>query len=87
MDLRAVATARTVLLTWMDRSNAETQYIVERVLQKRDAFQVIARLGANATAYTDSSVPRGTHHYRVRAFSAETNQFSAYSNVASVRVK
>jgi hypothetical protein len=86
-NLRASGAKGTAHLTWTDQSTAETEFIVERALEKRDAFQVLGRVGANATSFTDTAVPRGVHYYRVRAFSATTGELSPYSNVAGARVK
>ena len=86
-DLTAAVANRTVQLTWTDRSTGETEYVVERASSRRDDFQVRARLGPDATSYTDVTVTRGTYLYRVRAFSATGGQFSPYSTVLSVRVR
>jgi hypothetical protein len=86
-DFRAVVTGNTVQLTWTDGSTGETEYIVERALEKRDGFAIRARLGPDATGYLDTGLTRGFHRYRVRTFSAETGQFSAYSNTVQVRVR
>ena len=86
-NLKVSGLKRAAHLTWTDQSSTETEFVIERALEKRDTFHVLARVGANATSFTDTGVPRGVHSYRVRAFSAATGRFSAYSNVARARVK
>lgn len=84
--LTATAAKRAVTLAWSDNSSDETQFLIERSLSATDGFVEIATFGANATRYVDSTViKKTTYFYRVRAASGPAR--SAYSNVASVRVK
>jgi PKD repeat protein len=85
-NLQAVASNGSVQLTWVDRSTAETDVVIERAGSKRDTFVEIARVGANVTSFTDNSLSRGWYRYRVRACSAVTGQCSPYSNIVEVRV-
>jgi len=81
--LAATATGPTqVNLTWTDNSADETGFQVERAIGA-GAFGVIATVGANVTAYSDTTVVGGTtYSYRVLATGAGGN--SAYSNTATV---
>lgn len=85
--LRAEVTERTVLLSWTRQSAGETEYIVERASAWRGEYQVIARLPPDASSYADAGVERGVYRYRVRAFSANTGQFSPYSNTVILGVR
>jgi len=69
-------------LTWTDASNNESGFQVERMVPG-GAFQLIASVGADATAYVDTGLSRGvTYTYRVRAVNLDGG--SSYSNEASV---
>lgn len=74
-------------LTWVDNSNNEQSFVVERSANDTDHFSVIATLGANMTSFTDSSSlsKKTAYYYRVKATNA--NGSSDYSNVARVYVK
>ena len=85
--LHATVSSRTVRLSWADLSRGETEYVVERSSEKRDGFQMVARLGADAASYTETVVPKIQYRYRVRAFSATNGQASAYSNVVAARAR
>ena len=85
--LKAVVSGRSVQLSWADSSTGETEYIVERSSEKRDGFQVIARLSAGATSFAETISSRVQYRYRVRAFSATNGQASAYSNVVAVKAR
>ncbi|WP_299238715.1 S8 family serine peptidase [Sulfurihydrogenibium sp.] len=71
------------ILTWQDNSNIETGYIVERKSDNSN-WTVIARLGVNATSYTDNNLTSGTYYYRVKA--VYNTEESLYSNEASITV-
>jgi len=75
-----------VRLAWSDRSNNEQSFAVERSTSSGSGFVEIARVGANATGYTDAAAQRRSlYYYRVRAINSGGS--SGYSNTASVRVK
>jgi hypothetical protein len=86
--LSASVTGNTVQLTWVDAANNETSYFVYRAWKPKGKanpdFNAVATLGANATSYTDSSVPNGQHLYKVTA--ANANGESAPSNTVTVTV-
>jgi hypothetical protein len=72
--------AAQLTLTWADAVGA-TQYLVERADITLGLFVEIARVGADATSYTDTAVPTGvTYCYRLR--SAGAAGYSDYSGVA-----
>jgi subtilisin family serine protease len=71
------------ILTWQDNSNIETGYIVERKVDNSN-WNVIARLPANTTSYTDNNLASMTYYYRVKA--VYNTEESLYSNDASITV-
>jgi subtilisin family serine protease len=71
------------ILTWQDNSNIETGYVVERKSDNSN-WNVIARLGANATSYMDNNLTPMTYYYRVKA--VYNTEESLYSNEASITV-
>jgi hypothetical protein len=84
--LNATPGKRTVRLSWTDNSHDETGFVIERSASLSDSFVQIAAVGANATSYTDTAVAKkATYYYRVRAVAGTAR--SAYTNVASARVK
>lgn len=78
-------------MTWIDNSTDETGFVLERK-QDSGAYSVlVAALAANLTAYTDSSVVRGTapvtYTYRIKAVRTEADKSvtsSAYSAEACI---
>src|SRR6185436_11417336 len=76
------ATTTSLELTWVDASNDETGFELERGAAASGPFAKIASSVANATSYGDVGLMPGTaYFYRVRAINAAGA--SAYSNVAS----
>jgi len=68
-------------LSWVDNSNNETGFKIERKTGVGGSYNQIASVGANVTTYSDSGRNQGTTYcYRVRAYNAGGN--SAYSNEA-----
>lgn len=81
-NLSATAAVGAVSLGWVDRSNNETSFEIQR-RTAGGTWAQLATTGANATAYLDSTVVAGTaYEYRVRARNSGGN--SAWSNIASV---
>ena len=67
-------------LTWVDASNNEDGFRVERQTNG-GAFTLLRTLGANVTAYSDTALFEGIQYcYRVLAFNASGS--SGYSNLA-----
>jgi len=70
-------------LTWLDNSDNEDGFEIERGLDGVD-FAHIGTVGAGATSYSDTTVAENTtYYYRVRAYN--TGGDSDYSNVDSAR--
>jgi hypothetical protein len=69
---------------WVDNSNNETGFLIERSLDNV-LFSVVASTTAGITSYNNFGVASGaTYYYKVRAFN--TGGFSAYSNTTSVTI-
>lgn len=71
--------------TWVDNSNNETNFVLERkavaCATALPAFGVLVTLPANTVTYVDNAVTEGvTYCYRVKATNAAGD--SAYSNTA-----
>jgi fibronectin type 3 domain-containing protein len=77
-----VLSSTSVRLNWLDNSNNETQFDIQRRISPA-AFASIGTVAANVTTYTDNSAQPGTaYDYVVRAINGAGG--SAYSNMASV---
>ncbi|NVJ65204.1 MAG: S8 family serine peptidase [Gammaproteobacteria bacterium] len=78
------ATIVSVDLNWMDNSNNEDGFVVERCVETgkgRNKTCNFAQIATTTTAaYSDTSVPDGTVKYRVKAYNGVGD--SAYSNEA-----
>jgi len=73
-------------LSWVDTSNDETSFSIERSTTIDSGFAEIATVGANTPIYSDRSVARKTtYYYRVRAVRGAAR--STYSNTAAARTK
>ncbi|MBI5929038.1 MAG: PD40 domain-containing protein [Chloroflexi bacterium] len=84
-QLIALPTSQTATqLTWTDNLVDESSWVVERSLNGRDQWSVIANLPADTTSYADSGLICSTrYYYRVRAYTANSTTYSTYSIVAS----
>jgi len=74
----------SVRLTWVDTSDSETGFRIERrlTLPATSAYSLVATVGANVTSYQDAGLaPRTSYTYRIQTINGAT--FSAYSNEAS----
>lgn len=75
-------TANSVRVAWVDGSNNEAQFEIQRRLTPVGAFALVAAVGADVVAYTDTSLAAATtYEYRVRA--SNGGGASAFSNIAS----
>ena len=73
--------AASFQLTWIDNSEDEDGFRIERKLQSNGTYAVITTVGANVTSYGDSGLANSTAYcYRVNAFNSAGN--SAYTNEA-----
>lgn len=74
-----------IKLTWTDKSDNETGFIVERGVSEGGPYSELPAVGANVTELVDTGLnPDTTYYYRVRAYKAGTpNIYSEYSVVAS----
>lgn len=74
--------ASQIDLEWMDNSNNETGFRIERSSDGSTGWKQIASPGANTTTYQDSAVfSSSTYYYRVYAFN--TGGSSSFSNMAN----
>lgn len=75
-----------VALAWIDKSNNEGGFQIERKTGSAGTWQTLTTLAANSTKYTDTTtVSRTTYYYRVRGFNIAGS--SAYSNQVNVTAK
>ncbi|PKL89189.1 MAG: hypothetical protein CVV23_06345 [Ignavibacteriae bacterium HGW-Ignavibacteriae-2] len=83
-NLKAEALGATkVKLTWIDNSNDELGFIVQRTNPLNGQWEEIARLTSNNTEYFDNTVKGGTaYSYRVASYTSTS--FSAWSNTATI---
>lgn len=69
-------------LTWVDNSENELGFSIERSIFGSGIFNEIGTTGAGETTFIDSLVVSGVNYtYRVRAFNGSS--FSAYSNITN----
>jgi len=81
---RDSATQTSLYLSWLDYTEKETGYIVERM--ENGVFVEIARTAANVNTYEVSGLqPEETGVYRVRAFNASTESGNSNELTAKTR--
>jgi fibronectin type 3 domain-containing protein len=74
-----VISGNEIDISWTDNSNNETGFLIDRSSDGK-TFNQIASVGANVTAYHDTSLsPGNTYYYEVQATNAAGN--SSFSNV------
>ena len=77
------STFTNVNLSWVDTSNNEIDFVIERSLNGTTGWRQIAIPAANSTAFADSGLTAlTTYHYRIR--SANGGGSSAFSSTVSV---
>ncbi|MFA5794136.1 MAG: fibronectin type III domain-containing protein [Candidatus Brocadiia bacterium] len=70
-------------LSWTDNSGSEAGFQLERRTSTNNNYTLVATIGANATAYSDTGLSAFTpYFYRIRSFNGTGN--SAYSDETSV---
>ena len=79
---RAVSSSQ-INLTWVDNSETETGYKIERKKTSTGTYAQIAQVGANVHSYNNTSglLPNTKYYYRIRGTNAATD--SEYSNQPS----
>jgi beta-galactosidase len=84
-ELKASSGGVKNTLTWMDNSNNETGFIIEKKLGDSN-FEELRKLDSNIRTFSDSAnfVPGKTYSYRVKGYNNEGT--SAYSNEATVTI-
>lgn len=82
--LSATSTADSkITLTWIDHSNIEDSYEIERKISD-GSFTRVGTVGTDKTSYTDASVSPGVaYQYRVRAAKNDA-YYSVYSNTVLI---
>jgi titin len=84
-NLTAINVTQTTLtLTWLDNSNNETGFTIQRATNSSFTRNLVSiPLGANMTSYNDSGLSRNTrYYYRILAFNPNfTSPWSAILNV------
>lgn len=83
--LQGTAYARFVLITWVDNSEDEEGFVIERAASDNcvDGWEVIAYAGINQNSFVDIHVPGAC--YRVAAYNR--NSLSPYSNTSRVQLE
>lgn len=70
LEVSSISTDR-VTITWKDRSNNETGFIIERKTEN-GSFTEIVNVRANTTSYTDTRLKNNTAYtYRIQAYNNE----------------
>lgn len=75
-------------LSWKDKSNYETGFIIQRSLNPTTGFSEIARIGANNISYANLALNSETkYYYRIRGFRKKSGSiiYSSYSNIVSAK--
>ena len=71
-------------LAWSDLSSDESDFHIERSPDGTSGWSEIGTSPANTPSYSSTSLSCGTpYYYRVRAYRAADDQYSAYSNIAN----
>ncbi|MDP2302470.1 MAG: PQQ-dependent sugar dehydrogenase [Ignavibacteria bacterium] len=75
--------ASSVTLQWIDNSNNESGFVIERKIVGQNEYTSIDSTLANINEYEDTSVsPETNYIYRIRAYNSTS--FSGYSNEVTV---
>lgn len=80
----AISATDNILLKWVDNSNSETNYRVERSATGVGSWSEIAQPAANSTTYTDDISAFDTQRfYRIRSYRDADTLYSDYSVIVS----
>ncbi|WP_044213070.1 T9SS type A sorting domain-containing protein, partial [Saccharicrinis fermentans] len=71
-------------LRWVDNSDNEAGFVIERASSAEGVFEAIATLAANTTYYQDQGLSAGNYYYRVKAVKDQGGSW--YSNRAYAEV-
>lgn len=83
-NLKAQASGNKIKLTWVDRSQSETGFYLERKAVSDSVYMPLAVLKENTASFTDSLLEASAFRYRIRAFNDLTQ--SAFSSEADAAV-
>ncbi|MGW8185080.1 MAG: InlB B-repeat-containing protein [Candidatus Moraniibacteriota bacterium] len=88
-DLKAKAISKEEIeLSWIDNSDNETDFQLERKKEGDDSFKLVKTISPNKEDSTDDNLDLKTKYtYRIRAINSLENLFSDYSNEASDRTE
>ncbi len=88
-NLTASVSEIEVSLNWLDNSDNETVFLVERAVKlkgkKLPQFIAVAQVSNNITTYSEF-LDYGSYIYRVRALDQNLSTYSNYSNEYSVKL-
>lgn len=65
----------TIDLLWIDESDVESSYVLERSLSKDGPWIGLSTLAANNESYRDTAAPEGDIYYRLRAENDSANEW------------
>src|ERR671925_198941 len=86
LTTQQAASSAQLTLTWLDNSNDEAGFNIERRIGTSGTYQQLASVGANITSYTDANLLNSTTYcYRVSAFNnAGVSPYSPEACAATV---
>ena len=88
-NLSTSVTGAVVSLSWVDTSNSEESFEIERATKVKGKYRFaqIGTAAANATGFQDDVGSPGTYKYQVRAVAPSQGLSSGYSNEVQARVE
>ncbi len=82
-----IAAGGKITVSWLDNSNNEQGFAIERATSPSTTYAEVGRVTANTIHFIQTGVVTGTYLYRVRAYNTTTGLYSAYSNVVIAKVR
>lgn len=74
-------------LDWKDNSSDETGFEIWRYIYGSGNYILLDTVGSNVTSYRDTAIETGVqYYYKVRAYIAEEDMHSSFSNTASTGI-